>query len=307
MNILLTAIGKRVQLVKELKKSCEVFGTDCSNLAPAKGFVDKFFIVSKYDNPNYIEQLLGICKREKIHMLIPLFEKEYELLCENREKFKNIGTVLLLSSKEVIISCNDKWKTYNFFSSKDILTPFTFKKGDNINNLDFPLIIKPKMGMGSSNVFKINNLKQFEFFVDYVEEPIIQKYIEGTEYTVDVLADLNGNILSIVPRERLEVRAGEVTKSRTVKDTLIIEKTFELCSKLKGIGPITVQCIKDCNGNIFFIEVNPRFGGGVPLTFQAGIDYGELFIKMLKGEKIETQIGNYKEVTMLRYDEAVYD
>lgn len=306
MNILLTAIGKRVQLIKHLKRSSKVFGTDISEDAPASAFVDGFYIVPTYDDGKYVEKLLEICKKEKINMLIPLFEIEYKILCSYRKEFKKINTILLLSNADVINCCNDKWETYKFFNSNGIKTPNSFIPQNIPDNLDFPLIIKPRDGMGSSNVFLAHDIEDYNFYIKKVNNAIIQKYIKGTEYTIDVLCDLDGKIISIVPRKRIEVRAGEVTKSRTVKDEKIINKTFDLCRKLRGIGPLTIQCIKDKNDDIYFIEINPRFGGGVPLTFEAGVDYGKMFKRIELGENIQPIIGEFKELTMLRYDEAVY-
>lgn len=306
MNILLTAIGKRVQLIKHLKKSSKVFGTDISEEAPAAAFVDGFYIVPTYDDDKYVEKLFEICKKEKINMLIPLFEMEYKILCGYRKEFKKINTTLLLSNADVINCCNDKWETYKFFNSNGIKTPNSFISQNMTDNLDFPLIIKPRDGMGSSNVFLVHDIEDYNFYIKKVNNAIIQKYIKGTEYTIDVLCDLDGKIISIVPRKRIEVRAGEVTKSRTVKDEKIINKTFDLCRKLRGIGPLTIQCIEDKNGEIYFIEINPRFGGGVPLTFEAGVDYGKMFKMIVLGENIQPIIGKFKELTMLRYDEAVF-
>lgn len=306
MRILLTAIGKRIQLIKYLKKSCEVFGTDCGNLTPAMHFVDKFFKIPRYDKEGYIDKLLDICRKENIDILIPLYEKEFKLLCECRYKFEEIGTRLLLSNSDVINTFNNKYNTYEFFKENRINTPKSYIRDNLPESIKYPLIIKPIDGMGSSNVFKVNNHKELNFFVDYINNPIIQEYIEGTEYTIDALCDFNGKVISVVPRERVEVRSGEVSKSRTVKDFKIINAVIDLCSKTKFIGPITIQCIVTREGEIKFIEVNPRFGGGVPLTFQAGVDYGKYFELMLKGEEITPIIGEFKELTMLRYDEAVF-
>lgn len=309
MKILLTAIGKRIQLINYLKKTCEVFGTDCGEYVPASYFVDKFFKVPRYNEKGYIENLINICDNEKIDMLIPLYEKEYILLSENIEKFTEVGTKLLLSSSETIEYCSNKYKTYEFFKDNNIDTPKTFFKEnlkDMYSHLEFPLIVKPIDGMGSSNVFKVNNKKELEFFVEYVKESIIQEYVDGIEYTIDTLCDLDGSIISIVPRERIEVRSGEVSKSKTVKDFEIIKRTEELLQKLKIIGPGTIQCIKTKSGEIKFIEINPRFGGGVPLSFEAGVDYGECFNLMCKEERIQPIIGEFEEVTMMRYDDAIY-
>lgn len=306
MNILLTAVGKRAQLIKYLKKTSKVFGTDISTLAPAACFVDGFYIVPKYNEKDYVNELIRICKKENIDMVIPLYEREFELLCDYREEFERVNTILLLSDKNVIKACNDKWETYKFFNKNGIKTPKSFLLKETPSDFEFPLIIKPRDGMGSSSVFKIYDNNDLNFFASKVHNPIIQQYVEGTEYTIDVLCDLNSRIISIVPRQRIEVRAGEVTKSKTIKDKEIIDKTFELCSKLKGIGPLTIQCIKDKFDNIYFIEINPRFGGGVPLTFEAGVDYGMFFNLIRTGKKVEYEIGDFKELTMLRYDEAVY-
>jgi carbamoyl-phosphate synthase large subunit len=306
MRILITAIGRRVQLIKYLKNNCYIIGVDCGDTAPTIQFVDKFYNVPKYNDSNYIECLLDLCKKEDVDMIIPLFELEFKLLCRNREKFEFIGTTLLLSNKRTIDICNDKWKTYCFFKQNNINTPKSFLKDKIYDNLRFPYIIKPINGMGSAGVFKVKNIRELEFFKEYIDNPIIQEFVEGTEYTVDVLCDLNSNVIAVVPRVRMEVRSGEVSKSKTVKNTKIILETINLCNKLKFIGPVTIQCIETKYGEIKFIEINPRFGGGVPLSFEAGVDYGQYFNMMIKNKHIEPIIGEFKELTMIRYDEAIF-
>ncbi len=188
--------------------------------------------------------------------------------------------------------------------------------------------------MGSAGVFKVNDKIQLEFFKDYIKKPIIQEFVEGTEYTIDVLCDLKGEIISIVPRERIEVRSGEVSKSKTVNHKEIIKATLDLVNKLKQyieeykvyckvasknfntlplekdealvMGPLTIQCIVTKEAEIKFIEINPRFGGGVPLSFESGVDYGKYFRYMVEEKEIKPIIGNFKEITMLRYDEAIF-
>ncbi|MGN2369749.1 ATP-grasp domain-containing protein [Clostridium cagae] len=313
MKVLLTAIGKRVQLINHLKGSNDVIGVDCGDLAPAIQFVDKFYKIHKYNEKEYIDDLIKICKKEKVDLLIPLYEKEFSILCENRGKFKDVSTILLLSNKDIIEICNDKWKTYKFFLDNNINTPISYCKNDieqfleceKVKIMQFPLIIKPRDGMGSSNVFKINSIKELEFFKEYVDNYIIQQYVDGIEYTIDVLCDLKGNVISIVPRERIEVRSGEVCKSKSVYDKRIINSTLDLCQKLKGIGPLTIQCILTKNNEIKFIEINPRFGGGVPLSFECGVDYGKFFNMFVEGKEASPIIGEFEQKTMLRYDEAV--
>lgn len=311
-NILITAIGKRVQLINHLKKNFNIIGIDCGIDNPASRFVNKFYQVPKFSSDNYVNIIIDICKNEEINIIIPLYEKEFTILLDNKELFEGVGTKILLSDKNIINICNDKFNTYKFFVDNNLLTPKSYLKNDIISNynLSFPMIIKPLDGMGSEGVYKIENQKELDFFRDYIDNPIIQEFVYGVEYTIDVLCDFFGNIISIVPRERIQVRSGEVSKSRTIKNYDIIYKTKGLIEKLNSmgnvIGPITVQCIVNSNNDIYFIEINPRFGGGVPLTFEAGINYGYYILNMIKNKKIENIIGNFKEITMLRYDEAVF-
>ncbi|SCG81918.1 carbamoyl-phosphate synthase large subunit [Proteiniborus sp. DW1] len=316
MRILLTAIGKRVQLIKHLKKINYVVGVDSGDLAPAKFFVDSFFKVPPCNDKEYVNVILSICKNEKIDMLIPLYEKEFLILDSNRHKFKEVGTFLLLSDSSVLEICNDKWNTFNFFKENNINTPKTYlleeiKENQNIT-ISYPVIIKPRDGMGSRGIFYANNRDELLHTISSLSGYIIQEKVEGTEYTLDIFCDFDGQVISIVPRQRLEVRAGEVSKSKAVKDIRLIDVALNLVNKLnsskgyKAIGPMNIQCIVDKNGEIKFIEINPRFGGGVPLSFEAGVDYGQILCDLISGKKIEPFIGGFEELTMLRFDDAVY-
>lgn len=318
MNILLTAIGKRVQLIKHLKKNFNVIGVDAGELAPAIYFVDKFYQIEKFYEEGYIKSLFEICKKEKVDLLIPLYELEFLLLSKYREKFNYIGTTLVLSNSKIIDICNDKFKTYDFLH-KNINCPKIYRDIDieniikeQINDV-YPLIIKPKNGMGSSGVFKISNIKELSFFKDYVKEPIIQQYIQGEEYTVDVLCDFEGQPIYVVPRKRLEVRSGEVSKSKVVNDEKIIKETLKVIQLLNNekengiglMGPLTIQFFKTKKDEIYFLEINPRFGGGVPLSFKAGADYSKALKEMKLGKKLKYE-DFFEEITMLRFDDAIF-
>lgn len=320
MKLLLTAIGKRVQLIKHLKERFFIIGTDAGGLAPAISFVDKFYRVPKCNENGYIEELLHICKIEKIDCLIPLYENEFLILSKNRKKFEDTGTKVILSNTKIIDICNDKEKTYMFSKENNINSPKIFNEEEikeivRTNDTNkFPLIIKPKNGMGSNQVFKINSIRELMFFKDYVDEGIIQKFIYGQEFTVDVLCDFFGNYIYVVPRKRLEVRSGEVVKSCTVKDENIIKETIKVINKFNEIknddnvslmGPLTIQFFKDNQNNIYLLEINPRLGGGVPLSFAAGANYAKALEDMVKG-KILGYEKEFREITMLRYDEAVF-
>lgn len=319
-SILITSIGKRVQLIKYLSKAFNIIGVDAGELNPCRYFVDKFYKIPKAVDKNYISELLKICEKENVEMLIPLYEGEFSILNKNRDRFEKMNTKLMLSCEKVIDICKDKNKTAEYFTRRNIKNPRVYTKNeiDNIiynkEETIFPLFIKPADGMGSSNTFKIRNIKELEFFKDYVVNPIIQECIKGEEYTVDCLVDFNGNPIYVVPRIRLEVRSGEVVKSRTIKDKLIINeaiKVIEELNKLKdenhigAVGPLTIQFFKTDKDEIYLLEINPRFGGGVPLSFECGADYGKAMLNMLENKSMSFE-NNFEVKTMLRFDDAVY-
>lgn len=319
-NMLLTSIGKRVQLIKHLEQSFNVVGADAGELNPAKAFVHKFYRIPKVNEDGYAECLLDICKKEEIKVLIPLYEGEFEILYNLREKFQNIGTILLLSNSEILSLCKDKIKTYKYFLNSKINIPKVYSEEEIQDILIYgdidklPLIIKPKDGMGSDQVYKINNLNELKFFKEYVKNGIVQEFIDGDEYTVDTLVDLKGNPIYVVPRKRIEVRSGEVVKSATIKSDNIINETIKVVGILNKLiddnglalcGPLTIQFFKTSSGEIYLLEINPRFGGGVPLSFEAGANYAQKIHEMLEGNKLG-YIKDFREIIMLRYEEAVY-
>lgn len=312
MKILLTAIGKRVQLIKHLQTYFEIIGVDTSELIAARTYVNEFVQVPRCEEIHYVESLLKVCKEHKIDAIIPLYEREFESLAKQRKNFENAGTKLILSNEKLIAICNDKYLTHQFFDKWGIKSPKILNQVGE-DRIDYPVIVKPRDGMGSQNVFIARNQKELNFFRQYVSHSIIEEYIQGTEYTLDVLCDFEGNPIYIVPRERLEVRGGEVSKSKVVRDEKMIEATYELLKKLNQnkedgigiIGPLTVQCFKTTKKEYVFLEINPRFGGGVPLAFAAGADYAQVLYKLLKGQRLSYQ-NQYEECIMLRFDEAIF-
>ncbi len=318
--LLVTSIGKRVQLIKHLQEKFKVIGVDAGNVNCCRYFVNKFYKIPKAVDKNYIKELLEICKKEKVQGIIPLYEGEFYILDKNRNEFENIGTKLILSSERIIDICKDKNKTFKYFTEEGIKNPKVYEKNELdkiISSNDtsvYPMFIKPADGMGSSNAFKISNKKELIFFKDYVHNGIIQQCIEGDEYTVDALVDFKGNPVYIIPRIRIEVRSGEVVKSRTVHDEEIINTTKQVINSLNklkdennngAIGPLTIQFFKTKKGEMYLLEINPRFGGGVPLSFECGADYSKALYDILDNKKVSYN-NQFKEITMLRFDDAVF-
>ena len=137
---------------------------------------------------------------------------------------------------------------------------------------------------------------------------MVQEFIEGQEYTVDVLVDFDGRVRCVVPRLRMEVRTGEVSKAQTVRCPEVIEQSKRLVETL-GAGPgiITIQCFLTTDGNIKFIEINPRFGGGVPLSIRAGADFPRWILQLWLGDSPRIRQDVWQDgLVMLRYDDAIW-
>lgn len=314
MNILLTSVGRRVELLKAFRQSMyrsnipsKIITADLKRSAPASFLADTAELAPRIDDPDYVEKLLDICDRHRIDLLIPLIDTELHLLSLYRQKFKDRGVTLLLSSVRTNEICHSKRDTGIFFEKIGVKTPKIYDLSQDLD-LSFPLIVKPNTGSSSVGVYSVRNQTELSFFATYIKDAIVQESIEGDEYTIDVLVDFKGNILSIVPRLRLETRAGEVSKGITVKNPALIAAAKHVVESLPGaIGCITVQCFLQRNGEIVFIEINPRFGGGYPLSYRAGADFPSWIVQSLRGDNPKVAIDEWEDgLAMLRYDDAIF-
>lgn len=294
MKILFTSVGRRVELMQAFRKAAEelnvnltIVGADITESAPALFFCDETKIVCRIKEAGYIPQLLEICETEKIDCLIPTIDTDLLLLAENKEKFESIGTKVLISAVDKVKLCRDKRYTADYFMSVGLKSPIPV---DDVSKYSFgyPAFIKPKDGSSSIDAYKVNNAEELEEYAKKVDDYIVQPFISGREFTIDIFCDYEGNPVYITPRERLAVRAGEVLKTRIHQDDTMIQEMLDLIADYKPCGQITVQLIQDeVTGDNYYIEINPRFGGGAPLSIKAGADSAKAVIHMLNGEKLE--------------------
>lgn len=316
-NILFTSAGRRVSLIRHFKSVLQdmelkgnIVTTDMQKNAPASFVADIREQVPRVTDPNYIKTLKEVCLKHNIRLLIPLIDTELILLAGHKHEFESQGTTLLVSSPEVNEICFDKRKTYRFFKNIGLETPELFDAQQLLGNPDvpYPVLIKPANGSCSIGVTKIGNDRELNFFKDYITNAIIQEYIEGEEYTLDVLVDFKGRVCSVVPRLRIETRTGEISKGMTIKNQFIIEAGKKVAEALpQALGCITIQCFLTKAGHLKFIEINPRFGGGIPLSIAAGADFPRWIIEMMIGKQHEISIDGWQDgVVMLRYDDAIF-
>jgi len=314
INILFTCAGRKVSLVQAFRKALakagiagDIIGVDVSPYSAVLNICDHRYLVPRADVDDYIPTLLQICHDHQVRLVMPLIDVDLLVLAEHKQQFAEHDILVMVSDPHVVRTCRNKWSTYRFFVDNGIPTVRTFSLEQlSGTDLRYPLFIKPISGSGSANAFKVNNAEELAFFARYVPNPIIQEFAAGDEYTLDALVDLSGNVINVVPRQRLEVRAGEISKGVTRKNWAIIEEAVRLLEKLGAIGPVCIQCFWD-GQEVKFTEVNPRVGGGIPLSIAAGADYPYQIIKMALGEPVAPCIGKFQDgLYMFRYEEAVF-
>ncbi len=289
-RILFTGVGRRIELIQAfrnaalvLNKDIRIYGADMAGTAPALAYCDYTRKVVAIKAPGYIDDLLRICREDAIDLLIPTIDTDLLLLSENKVRFEEIGTKVMISAPDKIRICRDKNNTSQFFVDCGLHAPMPVNDWKRYAG-GFPAFIKPKDGSSSINAFKVESAEELEVYAGQVEDYIVQPFVSGREYTIDAFCDWDGNPVNIVPRKRLQVRAGEVLKTQICLDRTMIEECEKLCSAFRPCGPMTVQLIRDDAGVDWFIEINPRFGGGAPLSMKAGARSAEAILKMLEGE-----------------------
>jgi len=274
--------------------------------APALAYCDFTRKVCGMKEASYISELTEICRKDKIDLLIPTIDTDLLVLAERKAEIEAVGTIVLISAPDKIRICRDKNNTSQFFVDCGLKAPMPVNDY-RLYNGDFPAFIKPKDGSSSINAFKVDTPEELPVYAEQIEDYIVQPFVAGTEYTIDIFCDFNGEPVYIVPRERMQVRAGEVLKTKICLDRKMIEEAKALIKEFKPCGPMTVQLIRDDKTREdFYIEINPRYGGGAPLSMKAGARSAETVLKMLLGEKTSySEFGIEDGAVYSRFDQSV--
>lgn len=321
-NILLTSAGRRVELIRCFQKARKNLGLegriiacDISPEAPALQFADAIYLVPRIcDSQQYVTALASISKTESIDLIVPTIDTELALLASPDTKAlflkESPSTRILISSSEVISICRDKRKTAAFFSQHNIPAPHSFSEEElDANSLSFPLFVKPCDGSSSISSFLIKNQSELNFFRNYVSSPIVQECLVGAEYTIDVFFDFACRVHTIVPRQRLATRAGEILKGRINLHPSILASAHKLAAllgKLGAIGPLTLQGFLCPDGIFRFTEINPRFGGGVPMSIAAGADSCQALYSLISNPNAPLPTPTIRDgVSFSRFDQTI--
>lgn len=313
MNILFSCAGRRNYLIEYFKREIgdngKIIVVDSDYTAAALAFAKADFSIempSLYHS-DYLNVLNNVIKDNNVDLVIPLNDLELPLMSENKRLFEESGAKVIVSDPNVISFCADKWQTYKFFKKLNISTPLSFLKIEDVEEalskkvLSFPIILKPRWGFGSIGIEEVRSLEELHFAYklllikikrsvvanmnddNFVDTIIFQQKIDGQEYGVDILNDFKGSYCASFVRKKLAMRAGETDKAVTVIDSKFSKIAKKVGEATKHIG------IMDCDffvvdNEVYFLEMNPRFGGGYPFSHEAGVNIPAIYLAWSRGD-----------------------
>ncbi len=313
MNLLFTCAGRRTYLLKYFKENMQdgdnVIATDMQITAPALQAADiKIQVPSVYDS-QYIDITLQICKTHKVDAIISLNDLELPILAHNKSRFEDIGVKLIVSDSTVIDIAFDKYKTAKWIESLGLKSPKTFvrcsdaKMAISNGELQYPLFLKPRWGSGSIGLETVCNETELDLYHSLLRDKIkktilanavvgddyilIQEKLTGNEYGLDVMNDLEGNNIAVSVKQKLAMRSGETDKAVTRDLPELREIGGKIGTALRHIGNLDVDIMQNEAGEYCVLELNPRFGGGFPFSYEAGVNLPLAIIKWVKGEKVD--------------------
>jgi carbamoyl-phosphate synthase large subunit len=304
-NVLITAASRRVALVEAFERALASSGgsvivTDVNPLSPAVYAADRAYRVPLADDPAYLDEVFKIAVAERVNLVVPTIDDELPGFACARERFEAAGISVAVSPYASTLVCNDKFRTCRTLRERGVAAAATVLPGDVPAEPVFPLFVKPRLGRGGVGAFAIRDRRELDFFVNYVPDPIVQEFLNGPEYTIDMLCDFSGRPLSIVPRERVVIRG------RTVRNPRLLELAEACAEAIPFSGAVNIQC-RIVDGLPVVFEINPRFAGGIPLTIEAGADFPRMLVDLAAGRAVAPSIGAYRDdLWMTNYEASVF-
>ncbi len=238
--------------------------------------------------------------------MVPTIDDELTAFASAAPRFLAAGIRVAVSRPDTTSICNDKYALCRALSARGIAAAPTWLPGELPADPVFPLFVKPRTGRGGVGAFPIRSRRELDFFVEYIEDAIVQEYLDGPEFTLDMLCDFSGQPLAIVPRERVVIRAGVIDRGRTVNDPALIDLGRDCAGALRFAGAVNIQC-RVVDGRPTVFEINPRFSGGIGLTIAAGVDVPRLLLELALGFRVPPMVGQFKEnLWMTNYETSIF-
>jgi carbamoyl-phosphate synthase large subunit len=300
-GVLLTCAGQRVDIVTAFRQAgAETVAVDVNPLAPALYHADHHVLVPPYSSEEYVPRLRELVQEHAIGLVLPLTDLDMTVLAERREE---LGATVLLPGIDVVERANDKYATHLFLERHGIGSPEAWLPEELPDELPFPVLVKPRRGYGSRNIFVASDRVELDFYL--ARTPVasfVERVCQGEEFSMDVFCDLEGTCLNSIPRTMIESKGGESIKGMTIRDEELIELGRRVAETMGVQGPATIQCFRAASGRHEVTDVNLRFGGAFPLPLAAGGAYPALALALARGERPEPRVGSFREgVVMTRF------
>jgi carbamoyl-phosphate synthase large subunit len=289
-----------IKSLKMVKYPVRIVSSDTNPISAGFYMSDAHELLPEIESKSYLSRLFEIITKHKISILMPSSGYDIYHYSKYKKKLLKLGALPVVSDVMTMEICRDKMQTYHHLSKKFDL-PLTTLDSKKLEG--FPLIAKPRYGKGSKGIVKIENPMDLRYIQSKENGLIFQEYLPGTEYTIDVLSDLNGEPLIAVPRIRVQTKAGISTVGKIIKDENISETCKSIAKYLKIKGPCCIQMKESNEGTLKLVEVNPRLGGGTIFTALAGANFPTMILDMAMGKRIK--IPRISEITVVRYFEEI--
>jgi carbamoyl-phosphate synthase large subunit len=305
MRILITGAGgaAAVSVWKSLGAEHELHMADMDPLAAGLYLLppDRRLIIPRGDSPELVPALHKACKERRIAALLPTVDAELAPVAAAGDSFTAIGVALPISPVECLRICRDKQLLMEAVQGKVPIPanePLTEAVAARVGS--FPRFAKPREGAGSRGVAKINSR------ADLDKQPkdgsvMLQEYLPGEEYSVDVYVRRDGRVIAAVPRDRMKIDSGIAVASRTLNLPDLMQSAIRTAEVIGIRGCANVQFKRAADGVFKLLEVNPRFPGTLPLTTAAGIDMPKLMVDELMGRPVPDKLMPFKEMMVVRY------
>jgi carbamoyl-phosphate synthase large subunit len=301
IGVLLTGVGKRYDIVSAFAQHATVVAADPNPLAPAQYAAHHRHAVPRINDPAYVPALRDLCDRYDVRAVVPLTDLDLEVLARARLAGELAAFV---PDPEIARATFDKYETHLLLIRLGLPSPPTVLPGEPVES--YPVMVKPRRGSGARSIHRAGDARAAEFFVDYVDEPtMVQKFMDGPEFSIDTLSDLSGRCLNAIPRTMIESRGGESIKGTVIDDPELVSLGRRVVEALGVRGPCTTQVFRDKEIGLGITDVNTRFGGAFPAPMYAalpGRTYPELIVRIAAGEDLAPHVGEYTAgVTFTRY------
>jgi carbamoyl-phosphate synthase large subunit len=301
IGVLLTGVGKRYDIVSAFAQHATVVAADPNPLAPAQYAAHHRYSVPPISDPEYVPALRSLCERHGVRAVVPLTDLDLEVLARARAD----GLLpAFVPDPEIARATFDKYEAHLLLERFGLPSPPTVLPGEEIAS--FPVMVKPRQGSGARSIHRADDQAAADFFVSYVREPtMVQRFMDGPEFSIDCLSDLEGACLNAIPRTMIESRGGESIKGTVIDDNELVELGRRVVEALGVRGPATVQVFRDGQLGLGITDVNTRFGGAFPAPMYAalpGYTYPELIVRMARGDRVLPHVGEFRPgVTFTRY------